>query len=152
MTTTWVLVANSSIAKIFEIQNMGRKIKKVDELFHESGRLKPREVYSDSAGRSFARMGGSRHALSTEVSMHEHEQMVFAKQLMKVLDKGRMLNSFDELVLVAPPKFLGKLNQAMPTPLKNILTQEVNKDFSMSKTDNEVIDHLSGYLGEMWNR
>lgn len=151
MDTMWIVTANSSFAKIFEVKGHGKQIKEIRHLDFPQARKKGSEINSDRPGRSFDRMGKGRHALSTEVSLHEHENQVFAKQIAEILRIAHDSNSFDQLALVAPPQFLGQLKLALNNGLKKSIVKEIHKDLPEHLSERERIDHLANYL-DLWNR
>jgi len=62
-----------------------------------------------------------------------------------ILDAERKKNAFEQLVVVAPPQFLGDLRASMPDHLKHLIVREINKDLSaLSALDLEA--QLAGLL------
>lgn len=149
MSTLWILAANRSGAKIFEVKGAGRQIKEIHNLDNPAGRKKSRESFSDRAGRTFDRLGGGRHGVK-EVDVHEHEQKLFIESIALFLQEGKNNKKYDELAFVAPAQFLGELNQYIPAQLKKILIKEVAKDLPERLSPQEHIDHLCQYL-DLWN-
>lgn len=151
MGTMWIVAANSSYAKIFEVKGHGRQIIEVKHLDFPEGRLKSSEVGSDRPGRAFDKFGAGRHAHSPEVSYHEHEQQVFSHKIASILHEAHEQKTFDELALVAPAHFLGYLKQAISNSVKKCIFKEVHKDLPEGLDGRERIDHLCKYL-DLWNR
>ena len=50
MTTTWILVAERSRARIFTLQNRVAPLQELESLVHPQSRLKESELVSDHAG------------------------------------------------------------------------------------------------------
>lgn len=146
----WVLVGNSSSAQIYEVKGRGKNIEKVHVLDHPSSRLKTSEINSDRPGRSFDKGGIRRHALSSDVDAHRQERIDFAIELSHFLEKEKNENKFEELALIAPPDFLGELNQALPALLQKIVVKGINKDIPSYLTEQERVDRLCEYL-ELFN-
>lgn len=151
MSTLWIVTANSSFAKIFEVQGHGRQIKEVQHIDFPKGRQKGTDINSDRPGRAFDSMGMGRHALSTEVNLHEHENKVFASEIANVLRLAHDSHAFDQLALVAPPHFLGELKLAIGNGVKKTVIKEIGKDLPEHLSEKERIDLLSNYL-DLWNR
>jgi len=149
MSTLWILTANRGFAKIFEVKGSGRQIKEVHHLDNPDGRLKNREFFDEPAGRAFDRLGGGRHAMNAK-DVHGEEQKEFIEKIAGILQQGRTNKEFDELAFVAPPQFLGELNQYIPPQLKKILIKEVPKDLPEHLSNQEYVDHLCTYL-DLWN-
>jgi protein required for attachment to host cells len=60
----------------------------------------------------------------------QHETELFAKRLCEVLDQARTQHRYDELCLVAAPKFLGLLRNNLSKEARKLVTREVDKDLS----------------------
>jgi protein required for attachment to host cells len=151
MKTLWIVAANRSYAKIFEAKGMGRSVKEVHHLDNPDGRKKAGEIFSDRPGRAFDRMGEGRHALGTEVDFHEQEQKAFASRIARLLEEGKEKKAYEDLAFVAPPHFLGELNQAISNQVKKSLTKEIHKDLPAHLSEHERIDQICKYL-DLWNQ
>jgi protein required for attachment to host cells len=144
--TLWVLVANSSFAEIFSINHSPKKMKREHYLDFPKGREKSGDILSDRPGRTFESMGNSRHAVGKKVDVHSHEQQVFAHQLVDLLRKSSSEQLFDQLILIAPPKFLGELRAILPEFLKQQVSKEINKDLPASLSERERMEHVDRLL------
>lgn len=151
MSTQWVVVANRSFAKIYEVKGLGREIKEIHYLENPDGRKKGSEIVSDRPGRAFDRMGGGRHALQTKVDIHEHEQQVFAHKIGAVLKAGLDKQEFDKLSIIAPSHFLGDVKQVLPNPVLKTIFKEVSKDLPEELNEQDRISLISKYL-DLWNQ
>lgn len=137
----WIVVANSSYAEIYAIKDL--EVSKVDLIDFPNGRLKGINILTDRPGRAFESTGtGRRSALGSEVDVHEHEQETFAHQLVSTLKKAQNEKSFDYLIFVAPPEFLGTLRSFLPEGLKKLVKQEIKKDIPEGLTENERLEKL----------
>lgn len=127
---TWILVAHRTGASVYESPAQGEPLQNIETLTHPEGRLKASEVESDRPGRSFDRVGGGRHSLSSEESVPDHIERAFALQLAERLEQGRRAHAFDRLVLIAPPRLLGMLRDALSTSLQALVVASVDKDLT----------------------
>ena len=150
MKTLWIVVANRGFAKIYESKGHGHDIKEIYSVDNPDGRKKSGEILADKPGRAFDSLGGGRHALSTEVSVTAHEQQVFAKKLVGVLEEGNGAKAFDELAIVAPPHFLGALKLHLNQAIAKKVIKEVGKDLPEYISDHERIEQICKYL-DLWN-
>ena len=50
-TTTWIVAADSSRARVFEIAEPDRRLREVEKFDHPEGRANNRELISDADGR-----------------------------------------------------------------------------------------------------
>lgn len=150
MKTLWIVVANRGFAKIYESKGHGHEIKEIYNVDNPDGKKKSGDLMADRPGRSFDSKGVGRHALSTEVSPTAHEQQVFAKKIVNVLQEANGAKAFDELAIVAPPHFLGALKLHLPDAIVKKVTKEIGKDLPEYINEHERIEQLCKYL-DLWN-
>jgi len=132
MTTTWIIAADSSRARILQVTDREEHLAEIDDLLNPAGRVDDRELTTDA----HARFHGSSGPASDreEPSAAEHATELFAKRLGEYLDKARTAHKYDRLHLVAPPKFLGQLRKELGKEVQKLVTEELPKDFSWLKT------------------
>ena len=129
MKTTWIVAADASRARVLQVA--GRKqLLEVESLANPEGRLQNREINTDAKGRFPGpdRPGG--HSSGDEDHTVEHYNELFAKRVGDYLDHARTQHRFDELVLVAPPKFLGALRKELGKEVEKLVADELPKDLS----------------------
>lgn len=141
MSTTWILVSNASLGRIFINKGPNKGLEMVEEFEHPQSREKNANLVSDRPGHNPG--AGNGHGSFVPATMpKEHEADVFALELARVLDAGRVGNKFARLVLVAPPAFLGQLNRRMSDTLKSLVTDRLEKDYTRA-TDKELAQYLA---------
>jgi len=126
MEKIWILVADSANARILATTARTAMPTEVKRLEHPEGRLKESELVTDQPGRS-RESRGQGHAMQ-EASATEHEEMLFAGEIVQTLDKARQEGKFESLILVAPPRFLGMIRQKLNGPLEKAVIQSVDKN------------------------
>lgn len=126
MEKIWILVADSAHARILATTARTAMPTEVTRLEHPEGRLKESELVTDQPGRSRENRGQG-HAMQ-ETSATEHEEEVFASEIIQKLDKARQDGRFDSLILVAPPRFLGTIRQKLSGPLEKAVVQSIDKN------------------------
>jgi protein required for attachment to host cells len=99
---------------------MGR-LQEVEDLVHGAARTRARDLSADRPGRSFDSHGQGRHAMEPETDAKRHEAEVFAKQVADRIERARIEDEFDELVLIAAPEFLGLLRKSLSTTTDGLL-------------------------------
>lgn len=129
-TKTWVLVADATRAKIYENNGPGRGLREMSDLSLEEGIARTRELGTDRPGRTHDRFGKGRHALAPKADWHMQAKQEFADGLGEYLSAECLKKSYDRLVLVAPPRTLGHLRNALSTQAANLVTAEINKDLT----------------------
>lgn len=141
MNRTWVVVAESSRARIFSTTGPRAGLDEIQALTQPEARLKERDLVSDSHGRSFDSGGTGRHAMGRELDQKHHEATVFARTISEHLERARGRNDFDKLILVAPPAFLGLLRKSMHHCCADRVVATVNKNL-VQHDPGDIRDHL----------
>jgi len=143
-TRNWIVIADGAKARILENDGPGKGLnaRPVDELRHA---LPPsRDIDADRPGRTHDRMGPGRHAMEPPTDAHREEKRRFADEIARHLNDAAQAGSYDRLVLVAAPKTLGDLRQALSKEAAAKLDGELAKDLT------KIPDHdLPGHLGEV---
>ena len=129
MTTTWIIAADASRARILQVTDRAQQLEEVEDLLNPEGRVHDRELISDAHPR-FSGVGGGPGSDREETSATEHATELFAKRVGDYLDKARTQHRYDELVVVAPPKFLGLLRKKLGKEVEKLVVDEVPKDLS----------------------
>jgi protein required for attachment to host cells len=138
---SWILVANSSYAEIYSLK--GRELHRIEQIDFPEGRLKGSEIYSDRPGRGFESTGsGTRHALTSQIDAHGHEQQVFAHKLADYLRKAKAEKSFEKLIIISPPEFLGELRRTLNDDVKKVIEKEFKKEISSGLSQFERQEHI----------
>ena len=128
MTTTWILSANRSNANLFESNWPGKSMRRLQDIPHPQGKMQNQDIETDKPGRVFDSFGNGRHSTSPKQEPTEHIAQQFALDLAEMLNKGRLTNAYEKLVLIAEPKFLGLLCAALDKNTESLVTQTVNKE------------------------
>ena len=129
MSITWIVVANSATARIFQIEKTG-DIKEIETLVHSQSRLHGRDLTSDRPGRTHERVGPGRSALDQDTSPKEVEFALFAKLVAEFLHDAQKQNKFQKLYLSAGPHFLGLLRQEILPVVADTIQSEIGKDLT----------------------
>jgi protein required for attachment to host cells len=141
----WVLVADASRARLFQAERPEHTLGPALASELIGSNLPSREIASDRPGRAFDRSGQGRHAMEPSTDPARHAQEQFARDIVRLLDEKRESRSFERLVVVAPPQFLGDLRAVMPQQLQETVSAEVAKDLS-KLPPHELRDHLREVL------
>ncbi len=145
MKTTWILVAQRAGARLFVHRGYGRAVQLVREVSHPEGRLPDRELGTDRPGRSYSTGSAGRSSLSQHEGPSEHLATAFAATLAEILRKGRDEHAYDTLVLVAEPRFLGKLQGALDPATAARVVGTVPKELT-SATEVELTATLGAVM------
>jgi protein required for attachment to host cells len=127
-TTTWIIAADSSRARIMQVMDRDQRLAEVEDFVNPAGRAHDRDLLQDAHPRFRGTSGpGSDRQ---ETSATEHETELFAKRVGDYLDKARTQHRFDRLHLVAAPKFLGQLRKELDPEVKKLVSEALPKDLS----------------------
>lgn len=151
---TWIIVADSSRARILSPSKEERKeldeiihyvgragytgeektttpgFQEIADLVHPASQLKPQELETDRGGR--VKGPGANEPYDSRHTDYDHQRAEeFAREVVDYLKKAHQRKEFDELVLVAPPKFLGVLRKVLPPALQGLVTEEINREYTL---------------------
>lgn len=129
MSITWIVVANSSMARLFQIEKDGN-LKEFETLVHSESRLHGRDITTERDGRMQDSMGSTRHAMEPMTSPKEVEFALFAKLLAEHLQSAQQQGKFNRLYLSAGPHFLGLLRQEILPNVSQTIQGEIDKDIT----------------------
>lgn len=130
METTWILAADSYRARLFELPPRG-ELREIGDFVHPAGRERERDLLADAPGRYFTK--GRRDQTSANephTPAEQVEEEKFARQLAEELERGRTANRYDRLCLVAPPRFLGRIKEALGKEVGKRVSLTVPKDLA----------------------
>lgn len=125
MTTFWMLVADSSRARVYEGASPVGTLTPVHELEHEIAKLHEGDLVSDRPGRRHDD-GHGRSAMERDVMATETDS--FAREVASFLDDHRARGDFERLSIVADPSFLGSLRKHLSAPTNACLMETVSKN------------------------
>jgi protein required for attachment to host cells len=128
MADLWVLVADSSRARVFKAEGAEAKLTEVEDLAHPEGHLHEVELTSDLPGRTFDGSGPERHAMQEQTPPKRYEAITFAKRIASRMESARNNHEFGKLVLVAEPRFLGILRDNLSAECVKMITLQVDKN------------------------
>lgn len=133
---TWILVTDTASGRLFSTELPEDMWTLVQAFQHPESREPARDSRTTAPyGRTHqgAGHGGVQSAFEPHTSPLEIEHGHFAAELGKFLEKARVENKFDELVLVAAPHFLGQLKNALPAQTLKRLKTTIDKDLNQLK-------------------
>jgi protein required for attachment to host cells len=125
---TWVVVADSSRARLFLKADSDGKLVELEDLAHPEGRLHETQLTSDLPGRTFDSFGQGRHAMEEDTPPKRYEAIQFAKRIGAHIESARTQAHFTRLVLVAEPRFLGLLRDNIPSESLKLATTQIDKN------------------------
>ena len=143
MQKTWILAAHRGGAKFYEHTTPG-SLRLVQEIDHPIGRLHNRDLVSDGPGR-IGYEGGNVAMATPQVDRVREEAQRFARSLAEALAAARVARSFERLILVAEPHFLGLLRAALDGPTASTVMGSVANELTAAPPQ-VVKQHLANLL------
>ena len=144
MNTTWILVADSSRAKLFVAETHTSSLEEIEDFDHPEGRQHEQLLTSDLPGRN-AGAASSHHALDDETSPKQQEAIGFAKLITKRLNNARKDHLYGQLIVVAAPAFLGLLRENMNADTEKLIALELDKNLTKESIES-IRQHLPKVL------
>ncbi len=129
MDRTWILVADSARARLFNVERPRGPLEELTDFVNPAERLREGEIYSDDRGRSVA-PDGSHHAFGDNKDPKAEYARRFAHELAEYLRDARAREEYRRLYLVADPKFLGELRAQIDEPTARLIVTTIDKDIS----------------------
>lgn len=140
MTTTWIVVANASLARLYFNNGPKKGLQLFKELNHPESRKKASDLVSDRPGHSPG-SGNGQGAFVPATDPKQHEAERFALELSKELEHGRAANHYERLIMVASSPFIGVLNQRLSGHVRSLVSETIEKDYTRA-TPRELTGHL----------
>lgn len=127
---TWIVVADRAKARIYNTvwPDMPR-LDEVADLVHPEATLHVRDTVTDGPG-TFRQSQTAPHAGDPRTDFPHRMAEEFAQQVTTHLDAARLKNIFGRLVIVAPPLMLAALRDKMDRPLKDLVLEEIDSDYT----------------------
>ncbi|PLY16575.1 MAG: host attachment protein [Sedimenticola sp.] len=144
MSAAWVVVADTSRARIFSAEKPASTLIEIQTLAHPASRLHEGDLISDKPGRDRNSAAGS-HDLGNGDEAKQVEAIKFASQVCEALECGRTNHRFKKLYIIAAPSFLGTLRKHQSSALQQMIADEVSKNLATHDI-NDIRKNLPDYL------
>ncbi len=125
MSKTWVVVAESSRAKIYEVE----KSKSKRTLIELTG-FTHSIIRNHQHKLTGKQQKASRHSqrVGSLDNHRDHERSTFARSIGEHLNTARNEGKFSQLILMSPPKFLGDLRKNLGHETNKYVISEIDKN------------------------
>lgn len=143
MVKTWVIVADGTRARFFN-RLANRQLEEFDVLLSPDNRLHEGDLNSDRQGRIDS-TGAGVHGVGNKNATKDHEQDVFAKRVAARVDEGRKVGQVGKLLLVASPKFLGRLRSSLSGPSADLVVHTIDKELTQLSPE-KLAEHLPEFI------
>lgn len=138
----WYLLANRSSASIYE-NDHANSFNFVQKLSFSMGRLKDRIFNLDRPGKHMMKVGKGSVTHASERGFEHSKDLakMFAKKIANFLEINENREQFNELVIVAEPRFLGILRKMLPPKIKKLVINEIDREY-MADSKNIEADQV----------
>lgn len=117
------MVCDASRARVYAFDTPPEPWTLLEDLSNPTGRTRSRELVEDKAGH----LGPGSQPRTDPASVEEDK---FADRLGQLLETGYDGHRYSDLVLVAPPRFLGRLRASLTPPVARRVTASVDKNLT----------------------
>ena len=145
MASSWILVADASRARVLAGDRRLRDVVLVEEIDHAAGRLRASDLTTDGAGRSAGARGTAPSAMDAHTDPAAVEHDAFARALVERVATAFGAGQFQQLVIVAPPRFLGLLRRHLPPALADRVVATLDRDLTQVPV-HDLSDRLANVL------
>jgi protein required for attachment to host cells len=143
---TWILVSHRAGAHLLAMDRKTQHLVAFRDWDNPDARLSAQDLEEDRSGRkSDPPTHGLRHSEKQSGTRTQCAEG-FACELARSLDEARHQREFDHLVLVAPPRFLGRLRSKLSAPTAATVLGTVSKDLPSAEPE-EVERLVQPFLG-----
>ncbi len=132
MADVWILVADRARARLFSLDEGAARLNEIEDFVNTVARIPGHERERAPPPRVHDRLGEGRHAIEARTSTREKAALQFAAMLGSRLKHAHDEQRYRDLVLIAPPRFLGALNTALGALLGGAVLLRVSKNLTRS--------------------
>lgn len=125
-TVTWVLLATTREARLYENRGPGKGLVALGGLAMTAA---PARTYSDEPGVGHSSVGPGRAAVDQGDPQADADAR-FAGEVAEALDAALGRHDFDRLILAAGPTMLGLLRKALTDRVRDTVADELDKDLT----------------------
>jgi protein required for attachment to host cells len=127
---TWVLVSDAARARVLVERGTSGGLVELEEYACPGSREHVKDQVCDRAGLKPPGGKGARAGMVPVLDPKEVEARKFGRQLAEVLKQRLNGHAFKDLVLAAPPHFLGILRGSLDEAVARCVVASLDKDFT----------------------
>lgn len=132
MATAWVVVADTTRARILSADKPVSALKELKTLTHPNARLHEGDLTSDRPGRDRNGSTSGSHDVGHTTDAKQEEAIRFAGKVNEAVESGRVAGKFKKLYVIAAPSFLGLLRKNFSSATKQMIAGEIDKNVTTS--------------------
>jgi protein required for attachment to host cells len=120
-------------------------LRTIGSLDSTSAHLRSRDIGSDRPGRSFESGTSAHHGVGQRHDLHTMEMEKFVRLVGDQLNAASARDEFDDLLIVAPPRALHELREALDAATQAKLVGTLEKDL-VKTPDHELWPHVREWV------
>lgn len=128
--TTWIVIANSSRAQIVTRREDGPGFDIVTAFQSSEAHTPSHLLGGDRPGRMQESANPAHHAIEPRLDPHEEDAIHFLQTVAQYLNEGATTEEVRGLVLIAPPRALGRLRKMLDPAVTKKIRAEAAKDLT----------------------
>lgn len=128
MPDTWILVADHARARLFSLEHRAGRMGELESFANVEARTPGHERERAPPPRTHDRLGEGRHVIEPHTTARDKSAAQFAGTLASVLARGLDEQRYVDLVLIAPPRFLGILNASLRPRVREAVALKIAKN------------------------
>lgn len=137
MKKKWIVVAESSRARIFSVESRTTPLREIEDIVNTS----PHHGEQLNGHSQEGNGQGGRHPMEPRIEPKKLETIHFAHDVSERLENARRVGDYNDLVLISSPGFLGMLKQNLGSVTQKHISQTINKNL-IHKSEEEIRDYL----------
>lgn len=147
MSASWIVVADAARARVFAREKAENTLHEATNLVHGESALHDGDLRTGGEGGTMSNSSGSSFRRSEpHATPQETNAERFAKEIAEHLRQGRTREAFSDLVLIAEPRFLGRLRANIDAETAKRVQFTVDKNLvesSVDRIEQELRSHSS---------
>ena len=142
---TLIVVTDARHFRLFSTDDHGASINHIAGDLDSIPNPPSRDHKSERPGRAFAGSGPRRSAIQPKTDSHQAAEENFAKAVAEELEALAAAGVYKDIVLFAPPTFLGALREHIGQHCAKLLHAQVHKDLTKSSQE-KIREHVQAAL------
>jgi len=138
-----VINTNTNTCRMYSYNKHPPQLILVKEISHPENKLKNSDITSDRSGHYKARLSG-RGAYSPHMEAKEINIDNFSREIASELNKERIKQDYDELIVIANPHMNGLLAKHIDKHVKDLIVNTIEKDL-LELHERELLDYLQAH-------
>ncbi len=131
---TWIVVADEARARLFEGTAIDGELIEVADFVHPEAH-QPEAKARDRLPRVHESATSARHTIEPRITAEDKQADEFARELSSILNDGRVQHQYERLVLIAAPRFLGRMRAMLDPQVAKLVSHTSDKDITKATVD-----------------